>query len=88
MAALPNVTMQVLPFSSGEHTALGTGFTLLDLFDVEATYVYLEHLTSSDFWDKQSHTDVYELAFNRLSIAALGERETIAFLKKVRDELA
>src|SRR5690606_31549364 len=51
VAALPNVTMQVLPFSSGEHAALDTSFTLLYLKEVNATYVYLEDLTSADFWD-------------------------------------
>lgn len=80
VASLPNVTLQVLSFAAGEHAALGTGFTLLDLYDVGATYVYLEDLTSSDFWDKRAHTDVYELVFSRLGVAALSERETLAAL--------
>ncbi|GAA4889871.1 helix-turn-helix transcriptional regulator [Saccharopolyspora cebuensis] len=82
IAALPNVTFQVLTFAAGEHASLGTGFTLLDLFDIGATYVYLEDLTSSDFWDKRSHTDVYEMVFSRLCASALGERETLAVLDK------
>lgn len=86
-ATLPNITIQVLPFAEGEHAALGANFTLLDLYEVAATYVYLEDLTSSDFWDKHSHTDVYELVFNRLSIAALSERETIAMFDRVQHEL-
>lgn len=87
VANLPHVTLQVLPFSSGEHAALGTSFTLLTVNAVQANYVYLEDLTSGDFWDRPQHTDVYQLVFNRLQIAALGERETIASLEEaLRDQ--
>lgn len=87
VAALPNVTMQVLPFSSGEHAALDTSFTLLYLKEVNATYVYLEDLTSADFWDRAPHVPVYELVFSRLQIAALGKRETLAMLDRAIDDL-
>ncbi|WP_433871090.1 DUF5753 domain-containing protein [Saccharopolyspora sp. CA-218241] len=81
-ASRPNVTLQVLTFAAGEHASLETGFTLLDLDEAGATYAYLEDLTSSDFWDKRSHTDVYELVFSRLCASALGEREALAVLDK------
>lgn len=87
VAALPNVTLQILSFAAGEHAALGTGFSLLDIYDVSATYVYLEDLTSSDFWDKASHTDAYELAFSRLCTAALSERETLSAIETAQARL-
>lgn len=86
LAVLPHITLQVLPFTSGEHAALETPFTLLYLTDVQATYVYLEDLTSSDFWDRDPHVSVYELVFGRLQIAALGERETLAVLDRAIEE--
>jgi hypothetical protein len=65
---------------------MGTGFTLLRLDEVEATYVYLEDLTSSDFWDRPQHSGVYELVFNKLQVAALGKRESILLIEEqIRD---
>ncbi|RNL86486.1 helix-turn-helix domain-containing protein [Halostreptopolyspora alba] len=87
MSQMSNVTLQVLPFTSGEHAALGTSFILLRVNEVEAEYVYLEDLTSGDFWDRPQHTNVYQLVFNRLQIAALGERETIALISNAVREL-
>ncbi|MEU0236550.1 helix-turn-helix transcriptional regulator [Nocardiopsis sp. NPDC006198] len=81
IAQQPHIDLQILPYSSGEHAAMGTGFTLLNLDEVEATYVYLEDLTSSDFWDRPQHTGVYELVFNKLQVAALGKRESILLIE-------
>lgn len=81
LAQQPHIDLQILPYSSGEHAAMGTGFTLLSLDEVEATYVYLEDLTSSDFWDRPQHTGVYELVFNKLQVAALGKRESILLIE-------
>ncbi|MGW8528293.1 MULTISPECIES: helix-turn-helix domain-containing protein [Nocardiopsidaceae] len=81
LAQRPHIDLQILPYSSGEHAAMGTGFTLLNLREVEATYVYLEDLTSSDFWDRPQHTGVYELVFNKLQVAALGKRESILLIE-------
>lgn len=39
VAKLPHVTLQVLQFSSGEHAAMETPFTLVYLTEVEPTYV-------------------------------------------------
>ncbi|GAB3692651.1 helix-turn-helix domain-containing protein [Saccharopolyspora tripterygii] len=88
IAKLPHVTLQVLPFSSGEHAALETPFTLLYLTEVDATYVYLEDLTSADFWDRAPHVPVYEMVFDRLQIAALGKRETLSALDRAIQDLA
>lgn len=87
LAHEPHIDIQVLPYTSGEHAAMGTAFTLLRLDDVEATYVYLEDLTSSDFWDRPLHTGVYELVFNKLQVAALGKRESIIRIEERIAEL-
>ncbi|WP_067600704.1 helix-turn-helix domain-containing protein [Nocardiopsis listeri] len=87
LAHAPHIDLQILPYASGEHAAMGTGFTLLRLDEVEATYVYLEDLTSSDFWDRAQHTGVYELVFNKLQVAALGKRESIIHIEERIAEL-
>jgi hypothetical protein len=90
LATLPHVTLQVLPFSSGEHAALGTSFTLLrlDLEDVTFTYAYLEDLTRADCLDGHQHVQVYEMVIERLRIAAMGQRETLEALDRAIDDLA
>ena len=87
LAHQPHIDLQVLPFTSGEHAAMGTNFTLLRLDEVDSTYVYLEDLTSSDFWDRPQHTGVYELVFNKLQVAALGKRESMIRIEERIAEL-
>ncbi|MEU6130612.1 helix-turn-helix transcriptional regulator [Saccharopolyspora sp. NPDC047091] len=89
IATLPHVTLQVLPFKSGEHAALGTSFTLLrlNLEGVAFTYAYLEDLTRADCLDGDQHVQVYELVAERLRIAALGQRETLETLDRAIREL-
>jgi hypothetical protein len=68
---LPNVTIQVIPFSAGGHAATGGAFTILrfpdpDLPDV----VYAEQLTSALYLDKREDVDEYAAAMDRLCIEA------------------
>ncbi|NYH79475.1 transcriptional regulator with XRE-family HTH domain [Actinopolyspora biskrensis] len=89
LAELPNITLQILPFSSGEHAAMGTSFTVLRL-DLEGrafTYAYLEDLTKADTLDGQHHIEVYQLVIEQLRIAALGPRETVHTLDRVITDL-
>lgn len=90
LAERPDVTIQLLEFVAGQHAALGSGFTLLDL-DVGAirkTWVYLEDLTRADLLDGASHVHAYRLAFSTLAEkAALSPHETIMRLKAVADDL-
>jgi hypothetical protein len=71
LARRPNVTFHLLPFDAGAHLALGTWFNLIHLGDPAVTFVYVEALTSSEFYDRPPHTEVYTLAFDRAQRAAL-----------------
>ncbi|NHD18653.1 MULTISPECIES: helix-turn-helix transcriptional regulator [unclassified Actinopolyspora] len=84
LAEFPNITLQILPFSSGEHAAMGTSFTVLrlDLEGREFTYAYLEDLTKADTLDGGHHIEVYQLVIEQLRIAALGPRETMHTLDR------
>ncbi|MGH3838093.1 MAG: helix-turn-helix domain-containing protein [Pseudonocardiaceae bacterium] len=85
LAELPNVTVQVMPLSGGAHAALGMSFVLLD-FGHSRT-VYIEGLTSSDYLVRPHHIQAYHLAFDRLRVASLGDRESLAIINTVIDEL-
>ncbi|MGH3765183.1 MAG: helix-turn-helix domain-containing protein [Pseudonocardiaceae bacterium] len=85
MAEMPNVTVQVMPLSSGAHAALGMSFHLLDFG--QSRTVYIEGLTSSDYLVRPQHTQAYNLVFDRLRVASLGDRESLAIINMLIDEL-
>ena len=87
VAARPHVTLQVLPFDVGEHVALGLSFRLLRLAEPEATFVYLEALTSGDYLDKPAHTARYVQAFDSLRMVAASDRATVQMLDRRIKEL-
>jgi len=88
MAELPNITLQILPFSVGGHPAAGGSFTVLrfaepDLPDI----VYLEQLSSAVYLDKRRETDNYLLVMDRLCVAAKSPAETTNLLKQIITEI-
>ncbi|MGH3770465.1 MAG: helix-turn-helix domain-containing protein [Pseudonocardiaceae bacterium] len=85
LAALPNVTVQVMPLSNGAHVALGMSFHLLDFGHSQT--VYIEGLTSSDYLVGPHHIQAYNLAFDRLRVASLGDRESLTVINALIDEL-
>jgi transcriptional regulator with XRE-family HTH domain len=85
---LPNVTLQVLPFAAGGHSAAGGAFTLLrfpedDLPDV----LYAEQLTSAIYLDKREDLDAYAAALERLSVEAEPPARTLEILDAVLREI-
>ena len=81
-ARLPNVTLQVAPFSVGGLAAAGGPVTILrfaepDLPDI----VYLEQLTSALYLDKQDEVDTYLSVMDRLCAEAETPDGTVAFIE-------
>jgi transcriptional regulator with XRE-family HTH domain len=71
LTALPNVTVQVIPFHSGAHAAAGGPFTILrfpgpDLPDV----VYLEQLSSALYLDQPDEVTGYLTVMSQLCVQA------------------
>jgi transcriptional regulator with XRE-family HTH domain len=88
MAALPNVTLQAVPFHAGSHAAAGGPFTILrfsepDLPDI----VYLEQLTSALYLDKDQDVEHYLVVMDRLCVQAKSPDMTIKFLASMLNEL-
>lgn len=84
MAELPNITLQVVSFSLGGHTAAGGPFTLLrfaerDLPDI----VYLEQLTTALYLDKKAETNNYLLVLDNLVAQAQPAANTRSFLNGI-----
>jgi hypothetical protein len=88
-AELPNVTLQVLPFSIGEHDGAGGSFTVLRFAEPEIPdVVYIEQLTAAQYLDRRNHADQYLDILNRLSAMALSPERTVAFLAGLAGDLA
>jgi transcriptional regulator with XRE-family HTH domain len=84
MAQQPNVTIQVMPFQAGGHSAAGGAFSILrfaepDLPDV----VYLEQLTSSLYLDKPEVVDSYLTVMERVCMEAATPADSIDALGKI-----
>jgi transcriptional regulator with XRE-family HTH domain len=83
-AALPQVTIQVVPFGHGGHAAAGGSFTILrfaepDLPDV----VYIEQLTSALYLDARADVDHYLQVMDRLSAQALTPAGTADYIQQI-----
>jgi len=86
-AAMPHVTLQVVPFSRGRHAAESGSFTVLrfaerDLPDV----VYLEQLTGAIYLDQRSDVEQYLEVVDELSGEALTPDATPRFIEQVARE--
>jgi len=86
-ATLPNVTIQVVPFSRGGHAAAGGSFTVLRFGEPEVPdVVYLEQLTSALYLDKREDVDHYMEVMNHLSTEALTPAQSARFVTEmIRD---
>ena len=85
---LPNVTLQVLPFSVGSHSAEAGAFTILRFPDSDMPDIaYLEQLTSAIYLDKREDVDQYAMAMERVCIDAEPPNHTPEILGKLLHEV-
>jgi transcriptional regulator with XRE-family HTH domain len=77
VATLPNVTIQVLPLTTGAHLAAGTVFTVFGFADdADPTIVYLEQLSGNAYVEAPKEVDLYAKAFVEATTKALSEQES------------
>jgi hypothetical protein len=86
-AAMPQVTLQVVPFARGGHAGASGSFTILrfaeqDLLDV----VYVEQLTSAQYLEQRSDVEHYLEVMDRLSTEALTPADTVGFIEQAAKE--
>jgi transcriptional regulator with XRE-family HTH domain len=84
----PNVTLQIVPFNVGGHSAAGGPFSILRFAEPELSdVVYLEQLTSALYIDKAAEVDRYLEVMERLCVQAETAADSVTLLEKIRDEL-
>jgi hypothetical protein len=85
---LPNVTLQILPFASGAHAAMGSAFSILRFADREIPdIVYLEHLTNAVYLDRRNEVERYLDAMELLCVDSEPPARTVELLERILDEL-
>lgn len=88
LSGRPNITVQVLPFTTGAHPAMTSSFTMLH-FPAEAgvATVYVEVDSGALYPDRPTDFDRYTWVFERLRELALSPDETAALLSRVALEM-
>ncbi|MEU4419326.1 helix-turn-helix transcriptional regulator [Actinoplanes sp. NPDC024001] len=83
-AKLPNVTLQIMPFSAGEHLFLGGSAALLEFRETtHLDVVYLEGIAGDYYEEQPNEVARYRQEFERLSAKALDHRTTIKMIESL-----
>jgi transcriptional regulator with XRE-family HTH domain len=88
LAELPQVTLQVMPFDRGGHSAAGGSFSILRFAEPELPdIVYIEQLTGALYLDRLEEADHYREVMNSLSAEAETPAESARQLKILISEI-
>ncbi|MFI9603650.1 helix-turn-helix domain-containing protein [Streptomyces sp. NPDC052043] len=83
----PHITLQVLPFSKGAHSAALGSFVILGGTESALDVVYVDFHTGSLFLEKDEELERYRLAFEYLRAQALDMEASSAVIHRARKEL-
>lgn len=88
LAALPHVTLQVVPFSAGAHAGMEAPFLILGFPEqADPDVVYVENTTSGVYLEQPSDVHRYTLMFDHLRAAALKPDDTVVMVEQAADRL-
>jgi transcriptional regulator with XRE-family HTH domain len=88
-ATLPNVTLQVVPFSSGAHAGMEAPFLILGYPEqADPDVVYVENSTSGVYLEQPEDVHRYTLMFDHLRAAALKPDDTVDLVDRTADRLS
>ena len=82
IAALPNVTVQVLPYEVGAHPAMESNFTILQLRDPTPGVVFVEGLIGSTYLERDDDLIRYQMIFRKLESIALGPQGSLDMISR------
>ena len=83
MAALPTVTLQVLPLDGGTHSAMDGGLALLDFEPDEQPLLYHDYVTGALHIEKPAEVDEARLVFDSLCSEALSQAESVQLIERL-----
>ncbi|MEV0570224.1 helix-turn-helix transcriptional regulator [Dactylosporangium sp. NPDC050588] len=84
VAALPNVSVRIVPFTAGEHPFMGGPITFLEFPDVaHLDVIYLEGLAGDYYEEQPAEVKRYRDEFERLETKALSEASTVRLIERL-----
>lgn len=88
-AQLPNVTLQVLPFTAGAHSGIDGAFEIHGFEEPgHPAVVHLEHLINQEYEDQPEVVRRYARSFDLLRATALGPDESVARVGELAEQLS
>jgi len=88
-ASAPNITLQVLPFSSGAHASMDSAFSIVSFEPpTDGDIVYFEHPTCSLYLDKPGEVARYTLVYEHLRAASLSLDESRRLIARSAEDMA
>ncbi|GAU70649.1 putative transcriptional regulator [Streptomyces sp. NBRC 110611] len=87
VAALPNVTIQIMPLAKGAHAAMVGAFTLMDFGQMTPTVIYVESAAGNIYLEKERDVRRFTQSFDLLRAAAPDPQQTTALLKGIAREM-
>ena len=88
IAELPNVTIQVLPFSAGGHPAMTTPYVILGYADaLDESFVYLDNLTNGQALEEPAHVAGYTMVHETLCGMALNPDDSVARIREASRDI-
>lgn len=86
-SAMPNLTVQVLPFEAGAHAGMDGPFVIVEFAQPDPAVVYLEQASSGLVLEDEADIRRYTLIFGSLTSKALTSTQSRAFLAEVAQNL-
>ncbi|MFC5185659.1 helix-turn-helix domain-containing protein [Actinomadura harenae] len=86
ISQLPNVSLQVIPFGAGTHSALDGPFTLLG-FDDYPDVLYVEHFGGCQYYEQPAELKRASVAFEHLRSSAFNTVDSAAFVRQIAHEM-
>ncbi|MFW5417203.1 helix-turn-helix domain-containing protein [Nocardiopsis sp. CNT-189] len=88
MAKLPNVDIQLLPFSAGSHAALVAPFSILEFpGHLDPPIVHVGTVTDSVFFEQPGDVERYSATFGDIQGAAISTAQSARFIAEVLNTL-
>ncbi|MFB7054265.1 helix-turn-helix domain-containing protein [Streptomyces vinaceus] len=87
VARLPQVSLQVLPFSVGGHLGLTGPFVIFSFPNIaDLDVVVLDHLTSSLYLERKEDLEAYSAAFRTIQAHALPPQDSSDLISSLADD--
>jgi hypothetical protein len=89
LSALPNVTIQVLPFAVGGHPAMTTPYVILSFPDPDDnSVVYLDNLTVGIALEEPGQVEGYALVHQKLCDIALTPEQSVLRMRDAAGDMS